>query len=125
MTRRRWFAVRRAPTARQRLVLTLLAFLLPLGAWCAVAYVPWLWHPLVRVTAAGDGRYAAGQLIDKVAFNSANEELSAAGQVMAAGDPANPVFLPPPHAVAKALVTAFTTPPKRKGEPWLHESMLH
>ncbi|CAN8140980.1 hypothetical protein THIOSC15_2640012 [uncultured Thiomicrorhabdus sp.] len=24
-----------------------------------------------------------------------------------------------------AMYTAFTTPPKRSNEPWLHESLLH
>jgi NitT/TauT family transport system permease protein len=107
------------------MILTILAFLLPLAAWSAVSYVPWLWHPLVRVTAAGDGAYAVDQLIEKAAFTSANAELAAVGKALASGEPANPVFLPPPHAVAQALVTGFTTPPKRKGEPWLHESLLH
>jgi NitT/TauT family transport system permease protein len=35
------------------------------------------------------------------------------------------VFLPPPHAVGRAMYTAFLTPPVRKGEPWLHESLWH
>lgn len=39
------------------------------------------------------------------------------------GTPANPVFLPPPHAVARAFYTAFVTPPRRAGEPWLHERL--
>ena len=41
------------------------------------------------------------------------------------GAPANPVFLPPPHAVLRALVTGFTTPPARPDEPWLHQSLWH
>ena len=28
--------------------------------WCAVSYVPWLWHPLVHVTAPGDVDYFVG-----------------------------------------------------------------
>lgn len=123
--RSRWLAVRRELAPRRRALLALLAFALPLALWCAISYVPWLWHPLMRVTAAGDGTYAVDQLIEQAAFASANAELAAAGKSLAVGEPANPVFLPPPHAVARALVTGFTTPPKRKGEPWLHESLLH
>ena len=41
------------------------------------------------------------------------------------GAPANPVFLPAPHEVVRALVTGFTTPPARPDEPWLHQSLWH
>jgi len=34
------------------------------------------------------------------------------------------VFLPAPHEIARAFVTAFTTPPQRTGDFWLHESLL-
>ena len=37
----------------------------------------------------------------------------------------NPAYLPAPHSVAKALVTAFRTPPKRDGDVWFYESILH
>src|SRR5262249_16713360 len=37
----------------------------------------------------------------------------------------NPVFLPAPHEVVRAMVTGFTTPPARPDEPWLHESLWH
>ncbi len=106
-------------------MLSIAAFLLPLGLWSAVAYVPWLWHPLMRVTSAGDGSFSTDQLIEREAFATANATLVAAGQTPAIGERANPVFLPPPHAVARALITGFTTPPLRAGEPWLHQSLLH
>jgi NitT/TauT family transport system permease protein len=35
------------------------------------------------------------------------------------------VYLPPPHAVARAFYTAFKTPPRLPNEPWLHESLGH
>ena len=41
------------------------------------------------------------------------------------GARANPVFLPAPHEVVRALVTGFTTPPARPDEPWLHQSLWH
>lgn len=121
----RWLAVRRELSPRRRLLLTSLAFILPLAVWSAIAYVPWLWHPLVRVTAAGDGTFLADQLVEKGAFAAANALLLADGKTVAVGKPANPVFLPAPHAVARALVTGFTTAPLRRNEPWLHESLLH
>ena len=117
--------MRRELSPRRRFALTLLAFILPLAAWSAISYIPWLWHPLVRVTAAGDGTFLEDQLVEKCAFAAANAALLGAGKVVAAGDPANPVFLSPPHAVARALITGFTTPLLRKNEPWLHESLLH
>ena len=30
------------------------SFLVPLLLWCAVSYVPFVWHPMVRVTDPGD-----------------------------------------------------------------------
>ncbi len=125
MRRSRWLAVRRELTPRRRAICTLLAFLLPVATWCAVSYVPWIWHPLMLVTDPGDSVYALDQRIERAAFATANAELVIAGKRPAVGEAANPVFLPPPHAVAKALVTGFLTAPKRKGEPWLHESLLH
>ena len=35
----------------------------------------------------------------------------------------NPVYLPAPHAVARAFYTAFKTPPRLQDEPWLHQSL--
>jgi NitT/TauT family transport system permease protein len=37
----------------------------------------------------------------------------------------NPIYLPPPHKVARAFVTAFTTPPRLPSEPWLYQSLAH
>ncbi len=42
---------------RLRLVLTIFSFLLPLAVWCAVSYLPFLWHPLTRVTDPGSVEY--------------------------------------------------------------------
>ena len=30
------------------------SFLGPLALWCAVSYLPFLWHPMVRVSDPGD-----------------------------------------------------------------------
>ncbi|MGK3959593.1 ABC transporter permease subunit [Sorangium sp. So ce118] len=113
------------------LKLAALAFLLPLAAWCVISYVPFVWHPLVRVIDPGDtavpGAYAyvaEGQLVEREVFERRNLELSQAGKRLARGERANPIFLPAPHEVGRALYTAFTTPPQRTGDHWLHESLL-
>jgi NitT/TauT family transport system permease protein len=46
---RDWFVIRRDLPQRRRLVLTLASFLLPVSLWCLVSYVPWIWHPEVRI----------------------------------------------------------------------------
>lgn len=61
----------------------------------------------------------------KADFYAANEKALAEGKTPASGSPANPIFLPAPHEVAIAFYKAFTTPPRRPGEPWLHESLWH
>jgi NitT/TauT family transport system permease protein len=106
------------------------AFLLPLVVWCVVSYVPFVWHPLVHVTHASDssvpGQYgyvAVDQLVDREVFEARNRELTKAGKAPLQGERANPIFLPAPHQVARAFHTAFTTPPLRRGDLWLHESL--
>ena len=39
---------------KRRMMLTVLSFLLPLALWAAVSYIPWLWHPQVHITDAGE-----------------------------------------------------------------------
>lgn len=109
-----------------------LAFALPLCLWCLVSYVPFLWHPLVEVSNAGDtttsGTYsylAEGQLVEREVFERRNLELAAAGAELAEGTRRNPIYLPAPHEVARSFYTAFLTEPQRKGDYWLHESLWH
>lgn len=124
------FAVRQDVSGRARPWLWLSAFVIPFLFWCLVSYVPWVWHPLVLISDAGDtsvaGKYAyieVGQRVDAAEFTLRNAELSAAHARLARGAPANPIFLPAPHEVGRAFVTAFTTPPERTGDVWLHESL--
>ncbi|MEI8038961.1 MAG: ABC transporter permease subunit [Verrucomicrobiota bacterium] len=49
-----WLVVRRDLPRGRRVVLTALSFLLPLGLWCLVSYVPFIWHPDVKLTLAAD-----------------------------------------------------------------------
>lgn len=121
-----WFAVRRQLPAGRGALLGLLAFVLPLGAWALFSYTPWLWHPMVLVQDPGDVDYFEIDMrVDREVFDDENAALLAAGGQPARGEPANPIYLPAPHEVAVALFTAFTTPPLRRGDPWLHESLLH
>jgi NitT/TauT family transport system permease protein len=102
------------------------SFVLPLLVWCAVSYVPWIWHPLVKVeNPGGVAIFTEGTLAEKKVFAEENARAVAEGRAPAVGVPANPVFLPAPGEVAAALYKSFTTPPRRKGEPWLHESLWH
>ncbi|MDX2186947.1 MAG: ABC transporter permease [Opitutaceae bacterium] len=101
-----------------------MSFLLPLLVWAAVSYLPFLWHPLVKVSIAGDSAWVkAGAMLDRKAFAEENTALAAKGLRQMEGKRSNPVFLPPPHAVAKAFYTAFQTPPVLRGDVWLHESL--
>jgi NitT/TauT family transport system permease protein len=117
-------------SARARLLAQALAFLVPLALWCAISYVPFLWHPLVLVQDPGDttiaGEYsyiASGERVDRAVFEARNAELAGAGARLAQGERVNPIYLPAPHEVAKAFYTAFTTEPQRRGDYWLHESL--
>lgn len=81
---------------------------------------------MVKITDPGDVSYfSTDQLVERETFTAENTKLLAAGQKPAVGLPANPVFLPAPHEVAVAFYRAFTTPPRRTGDPWLHESLWH
>jgi len=121
----RWFAVRRELPLGRQLALMVMAFVLPVVAWSLVSYVPWIWHPQILVTDTGGSTWLrVDQQIDRTPFQAENIRLAAAGKNPARGDPANPIFLPAPHEVATALVTAYSTPPRR-GDKWLHEALWH
>ncbi len=103
-----------------------LSFLTPLALWCLVSYVPWIWHPLVRVTDPGGVDYfTTGTDVDNAVFAKETANMAAAGLKKPEGYPTNPLYFQPPHAVARAFYTAFTTPPRLPTEPWLHESLGH
>ncbi len=122
----RFFTVRKELPPRRRAALWILSFVLPLLAWSAVSYLPFLWHPLVKITAVGDtGDFEMGALVEREAYSEHVYGARAAGKEPAEGDLANPIYLPAPHEVARALVTGFTTPPRLPSEPWLHQSLWH
>lgn len=126
VSKRPLFRIQGELEPRPRLVLWLLSFLVPLVLWAAISYVPFLWHPLVEIDKPGDvAWFTVGMRVDHDAFDRANDAVLQKGGIIATGTPANPVFLPAPHQVAVALVTAFKTPPRLSEEKWLHENLLH
>jgi len=121
-----WFGVRKELPARRAGQLVLLSFVTPLLLWCAVSYLPFIWHPLVEVQSAGGVEYfTVGMLVPEETFEAENAKQAAAGSSLAHGVARNPIYLPAPHEVARALVTAFATPPRLPTEPWLHQSLWH
>ena len=118
------FAVRKKLDSNQRIVISVLSFIVPLLIWSLVSYVPFIWHPKVEITMPGDVSYFnQGMLIDREIFDREVETVKAVSKAIPQGNPANPVYLPAPHEVASALYTAFSTEPKRRNEKWLHESL--
>lgn len=121
-----WLAIRRDLSPERRRVLLALSFLLPLALWSVVSYVPFVFHPLVRIEDPGSVSYfQADMLVDRDVFASENAAARADHRALAAGVRANPIYLPAPDQVGRALYTAFKTPPRLPTEPWLHESLWH
>ena len=54
---RNWFLIRRDLPHGRRLFLAIISFLLPLAVWVFVSYVPWIWHPdiKIRISAEREG----------------------------------------------------------------------
>ena len=53
--------------------------------------------------------------MDKAAFDAeVADAVATRSATPPEGVPANPIYLPAPHEVARALYTAFTTPPPRR-----------
>jgi NitT/TauT family transport system permease protein len=60
--------------------------------------------------------------IPREVFDEQVAEMKAKGLTPPEGYRVNPVYLPAPHKVARALYTAFTTEPRLPNEPWFHEA---
>jgi NitT/TauT family transport system permease protein len=119
-----WFAVRNELPARRSQTLLVLSFATPLLLWALISYVPFVWHPFVQVQSPGSIDYfTSGMRIEREVFAAENAKALAAGRAPAQGVLKNPIYLPAPHEVARALVTAFATPPRLPSEPWLHQSL--
>ena len=111
---------------RNKLLLGLSSFLIPILIWCAVSYLPFIWHPQVQITHSGSVTYLqAESRVDKNTFYREAQNAVNAGLLPPQGKLVNPIYLPAPHEVAKALVTAFVTPPVQADAPWFHQSLWH
>jgi len=118
------FAAGKKLEPKQRIVISIFSFIVPLLIWSLISYVPFIWHPKVEVTITGDvGYFNQGMLIDRETFDKEVETARLENKVIPEGFRANPVYLPAPHEVASALYTAFNTEPQRRNEKWLHESL--
>jgi len=100
-----------------------MAFVLPLGTWSAFSYFPFLWHPQVLIQQAGGTYFREDDRVDKKDFQQENQRVAIDGGQQAIGRRVNPSYLPAPHEVGKAFYVAFKTPPRRKGDKWLHQSI--
>lgn len=114
------------PASRRRALLAVGSFLLPILVWCLVSYVPFIWHPKVMIeTAGGVDYFQPGMLVDRDEFDDQLRQMRGQGLALPAGAPANPIYLPAPHQVAKAFYSGFTTAPESRDGVWLHESLWH
>lgn len=126
MASRDWLGLKAELPRRRQVWFTVFSFLAPLLLWCAISYVPWLWHPNVMITAPGDVDYFVEEMeVPRADFERESDKVKAAGGTLPEGHRVNPVYLPAPHKVARAFYTAFTTEPRLPNEPWLHESLGH
>ena len=111
---------------RNKLLLGLSSFLIPILIWCAVSYLPFIWHPQVQITHSGSVTYLqAESRVDRNTFYREAQNAVNAGLLPPQGKLVNPIYLPAPHEVATALVTAFVTPPVQADAPWFHQSLWH
>jgi NitT/TauT family transport system permease protein len=68
-----WFVVRRDLSRGRRAFLAALSFVLPFALWCFVSYVPWIWHPDVKLEVASttdriSAVFTAGNRLSKEFF---------------------------------------------------------
>ena len=68
-----WFAVRRDLSTKRASILSLASFALPLAIWAGVSYLPFVWHPDIRLELSADREdvttvYIAGDRVSKEFF---------------------------------------------------------
>ena len=91
-----------------------------------MSYFPFICHPQVKITDSGSVTYLqVDSRIAKDIFYTEAQSALDQGNTPPQGVLVNPIYLPAPHEVAIALVTAFTTPPAQANDPWFHESLWH
>ena len=124
--RPQWFRVRGRLSSRAHAILGILSIALPVLAWCAVSYVPAIWHPVVLVSDPGDVDYfQVGTRVPAAIFADESATAREEGRQPPVGVRANPVYLPAPGDVLRTFVTAFTAAPEQQDGQWLHQSLWH
>ena len=68
-----WFLIRKDLPQSRRVALTVTSFVLPLLLWCVVSYVPWIWHPDVKIELSAEREgvttvFTAGDHVSKGFF---------------------------------------------------------
>lgn len=118
--------VARELSPQSKILLGFGSFLIPILIWCAVSYLPFIWHPQVQITNSGSVSFLQiGSRVDKSVFYAEAQNAVNTGTEPPQGNLVNPIYLPAPHQVVTALVTAFTTPPTQADAPWFHQSLWH
>ncbi len=125
-SRRIWIGAPKPLSARKRTVLAIASFLLPVVIWCAVAYVPFIWHPLVEISDTGSVDYLEkGMRLDHATFDTEVAHAKTASTAPPQGTPANPVYLPAPDLVARALWNGIVHSPTEHDAIRLPQSLWH
>jgi NitT/TauT family transport system permease protein len=81
----RWFKIREELSGRRASLLMALSFLLPLAIWCLASYVPFIWHPDIRLEVSADRTdvstvYTAGDHVSKEFFPTFQNAVREANQ---------------------------------------------
>jgi len=93
-----WFLIRRDLPQGRRVALTIVSFVLPLVLWCVVSYVPWIWHPDVKIELSAEREgvttvFTAGDHVSKGFFpefvKAVRQENAAVTTAKEAGTPAS------------------------------------
>ena len=80
-----WLSVREEPPSGRSTFLMICSFLIPLGVWSAVSYLPFIWQPDMRFTIAGDSTYSSGHQIKKPDYALHLEKVEQFQKAVAAG----------------------------------------
>lgn len=84
--------------------------------------MPFVCHPKVLILAQNDTVLLEGKRYNPPMVERMNARAVSEGKTPAVGRPANPVFLPAPREVVRALYTVFTTPARnRSTDKWFHQ----
>lgn len=105
-------------------LLIALSFVIPILLWCIVSYVPFVWHPGVKITSPGEvGYYQPQMYVEKSDFYNQVREMTKEHKKVPTGVVSNPVYLPSPGEVLTAFVKGFFQKPASNSSPWMLTSL--